>query len=207
MTEFATQDWSEFRSWRAADTEDLRRIWRDLVAESDGEGTPRFRDREISPQQAGAVFEQWIVEYFRMSGADVAPPFSVPSFQQRGVKEQFDGVVYDGWQGFLIESKFWRKSEVGFGEIARLHLRVERRPNTLGLFFAPFGYSWACLEACDELRPVRVLLFLRADFEWLLDQPTPNLLELVRRKWRLAAKYGFAHWTDEMTGRATGSEP
>jgi hypothetical protein len=135
------------------------------------------------------VFERWVMEAFRLSGA--AGHYAYPVYGLRGgqVKEQVDGLVHAGWQGFLVESKFYEE-EVPFGPIARLHVLAEQRPvGTLGLFFSASGYTDAAEETAETLRPLRVLLFDRRDLLWALKSER-SMLEMVHRKWVLALKYG-----------------
>lgn len=181
-----------FTRWQADSWDDLASIWSSLVPESehfDGQIVRSFRSVELGPQQAGAVFETWVLEAFRLSGADVFPPYTSRLKTGLQSKEQIDGLVISDWQGLLIESKFWPEHKVDFGPIALMHVRVEQRPaSTLGLFFAPFGYSPAALESASELRPLRVLLFDRSDLDWGLNQH--NMMNAVREKWRMAVKFG-----------------
>ena len=110
-------------------------------------------------------------------------------------REQIDGLLFAGWQGFLIECKFWT-GKVDFGPIALLHTLLESRPvGTLGLFFSAFGYTGPAIEAAEMLRPLRVLLFVRDDLEWALGPRNfkGRMAEMVRRKWMLAVKFGRPH--------------
>src|SRR5205823_3934350 len=119
-------------------------------------------------------------------------PFRVPMQESSRTREQIDGMVFEGWQGFLIESKFWT-GKVDFGPIALLHFLVETRPvGTLGLFFSAFGYTRPAQESANRLHPLRVLLFERRDLEWALAREPfkGSMLEMVRRKWMLAVKRG-----------------
>ncbi len=105
-------------------------------------------------------------------------------------KEEVDGLVTLGWQGFLLQTKLENKA-IPFEPIARLHLQVGRRPEgTLGLFFAS-KYSPAAEELIKDLRPIRILLFRVPEMNWALTRERPlDMLELVRWKWRLALKSG-----------------
>ena len=82
-------------------------------------------------------------------------------------------------------------SPIPFEPIARLYLQVGRRPEgTIGLFFAP-DYTEAAVELLKELRPIRVLLFLAAEINQALTQEPPlDILELVKRRWRMAVEQG-----------------
>src|SRR5437588_700640 len=102
----------------------------------------RFRGRVLTPQQGGIVFERWVLEAFRLSGVRGHYPYRVAiSEREGGTKEQIDGLLFDGWQGFLLESKCQAKP-VDFDPIALLYTLVEQRVvGTMGLFFSASGYT------------------------------------------------------------------
>ncbi|HZV03752.1 MAG TPA: restriction endonuclease [Gemmataceae bacterium] len=182
--------------WQAAGAKELRKIWEDLRTDSIEEGTERkFRGRNITPGEAGDVFERWVLEAFRLSGMTGHYAFPVSLRQSASTREQIDGVILDGWQGFLVESKFWTKG-VDFGPIALFHAHVETRPaGTMGLFFSAFGFTAPALEPAELLRPFRVLLFDGDDLKWALTSGPFNgrMTEMIRRKWVLALKDGLPH--------------
>jgi hypothetical protein len=186
-------DPASLTDWQATGVKELRNIWKDLQTDLIDESTERrFRGRNLTPEQAGDVFERWVLEAFRLSGLTGHYAFPVPLRASESTREQIDGLVIDGWQGFLVESKFWT-NKVDFGPIALLHSHVEMRPvGTLGLFFSAFGYTWPAQESAELLRPVRVLLFDGDDLEWVLNGGPfkGRMAEMVRRKWMLAMKYG-----------------
>ena len=157
--------------WKAADAKELRKVWKALRMDLIDENTERsFRGRTLAPEQAGDVFERWVLEAFRLSGMTGHYAFPVPLRASESIREQIDGLVIDGWQGFLVESKFWMK-KVDFGPIALLHSHVETRPaGTLGLFFSAFGYTTPALESAELLRPIRVMLFDSSDLLWRCGQ-------------------------------------
>ena len=70
-------------------------------------------------------------------------------------------------------------------------MQVGRRlEGTVGLFFAP-SFSEVAKELLKELRPIRVLLFRVDEIDWALTQEPPlDMLEMVRRKWRMALEEG-----------------
>jgi hypothetical protein len=107
-------------------------------------------------------------------------------------REQIDGLVLDGGQCYLVESKFWT-DQVDFTPIALLQTLLDTRPvGTLGLFFSAFGYTAPAWESADRLRPVRVLLFDQFDLNWALAKKAfkGSMAEMVRRKWLLAVMNG-----------------
>jgi hypothetical protein len=175
----------ELRTWLAADWDELLRIWDGAFPDfEEAEEKPRrrFRQRELKDGEHGYVFERWIAEAFRLGGSEV-----VSCLQNRA--EEIDGIVLDGWQPFLFEAKAWKR-RVDFAPFALFQYRVENRPTgTLGLFFSLNGFAHRVLEAAALYRPLRVLLFDGRDFAWLRQHR--DMLELVRRKWKLAVHSGL----------------
>jgi hypothetical protein len=184
------------RRWAPADHTGLHTAWRELFPEfvgSEPEHPRRFDGRDLSPQQAGWVFEHWVCSAFRLvaSQADrVRGPFVVRMESSERAKEELDGLATLGWQGFLIQSKL-QADPIPFEPIARLYLQVGRRPEgTMGLFFARV-YSEAAEALVRELRPIRVLLFRAEEIDRALTREPPlDILEMVRRKWRMAVEEG-----------------
>ncbi len=183
------------RQWQPADHAELLACWKALMPEfgiplPPPEGlTRRFQGRDLTPQQAGWVFEHWICEAFRLVATPtdrVQGPFTVQLDSSERTKEEIDGLVTLGWQGLLIQSKL-EADPTSFDPIARLYLQVGRRPlGTMGLFFSQ-AYSPAARELAAELRPIRVLLFRNDEIQWALTRESPlDMLDIVRRKWRAA---------------------
>jgi hypothetical protein len=97
--------------------------------------------------------------------------------------------VIDGWQAFLVESKFWKEG-VDYAPIAILSARAgHRTPGCMGMIFSAFGFTKPSLETAMLHQPLRVLLFdgynlregVRSARAWK---------EMVRRTWVRALKYG-----------------
>lgn len=179
--------------WRAKNLKELRRIWEDLHPESDDvEVQRRFRNIVLTPIQAGDVFERWVMEALRLSGMQGHNAFRVPLRMSGNTQEEIDGLIFDGWQAFLVEAKFWT-NKVDFSPIVLLNDIVDRRPaGTLGLFFSAFGYTNPAKDCAEFLRPIRVLLFDRDDLDWALQQEPfkGSMKEVVRRKWLQAVMTG-----------------
>ena len=58
-------------TWRTDNWDDLARVWKELVGTlTDSYYIPTFNGEEISSQEAGYVFQTWIIEAFRLSIAD-----------------------------------------------------------------------------------------------------------------------------------------
>jgi hypothetical protein len=190
------------RDWQAESAREVRKIWEDLRTDTDDPDIERrFRNRSLSADQAGLVFERWVLEAFRVSGMAGHYGFRVPLHASAQTREQIDGMVLEGWQGFLIEGKFWI-GKVDFGLIALLHALLETRPvGTLGLFFSAFGYTPAAIESAELLRPIRVLLFDRRDLVWALEHRSfrRRMAAMVQRKWILALKLGRPHLPPDTT--------
>jgi hypothetical protein len=183
--------------WKATGVTELRKVWEDLRPDSADESVERkFAGESLTLDQAGAVFERWVLEAFRLSGWTGHYAFRVPLGESGSTREQIDGLLLDGWQGFLVESKFWT-NKVDFGPIALLHALVDLRPvGTLGLFFSAFGYTAPAVESARLLRPLRVLLFDKDDLGDALAEGKTfkgRMAEIVRRKWALAVQTGRPH--------------
>ena len=132
----------------------------------------------LEPWPQGKAFEYLILRAFELDGARVIWPY-------RSEWEQVDGVVYVDGLSCLIECKHWRES-VGFGPIAKLKLRVDRRPPpVIGLFFSVSGFTD---PAVDEFhaQPLRnLLLWRRADVDLALRSGMRTALGV---KWRRAVE-------------------
>jgi hypothetical protein len=184
------------RTWKPAGWDDLVTAWNELLPEAtkpDLEGTPsrRFRSYPVNNQEAGRVFERWIIDAFKLSGFEVEYPFTVPMLvgDQRGVSEELDGLVIDGWQAFLVQSKFWESRPVDYGPLAEFNDQVRRRTTTtLGLFFSAFPVSVPAAALASSLQPIRFLLFQRQDIDWAIERR--DMRSLLALKWRCAVKYG-----------------
>lgn len=190
-------------NWQAASWDDHASIWRELV-ESSNEDVAVFRSRELNAWEAGIVFERWVLEGFRLSKVEVQSSFSTTVRGTQRDEQQIDGLVLFEWQGFLVQSKFWRgPRKVDFGPVALLHVQCEQRaPNTMGLMFAPFGFTVPAIDQAARLRPIRVLLLDSSDLEWAIEHR--DFDELVRRKWMAAVKLGIPnHPVDSMEGDVT----
>ena len=181
-------DLTQLTAWQAKDWAELADLWQALDVESKSP-QPSFRGTSLTNVEAGYVFQQLVIEGFRLSGVKGAYPFRVRLAGSKRTREEIDGFVVQGWQGFLVESKYWT-NKVDFPTIARLHTLSGQRPLTsMGLVFSAFGYTESAIESCDLLRPIRVLLFDRADLQFAIRQ-RKSMMEAVRRKWLLASMYG-----------------
>src|SRR5438105_11970713 len=99
-----------FLDWRATSLKQLRAVWSALRPDSDEANLERtFAGQRLTPEQAGLVFERWVMEAFRLSGATGHYAFQVPLRTSGQTREQIDGLIFDGWQGFLVECKLWLK--------------------------------------------------------------------------------------------------
>jgi hypothetical protein len=185
------EDQATMTSWEPRDRAELCSVWSELAPGQD-EQKPRFRAKELVKNQAGYLFQRWVMQAFRLSQAEGDHSFRSTRQVSGQTLEELDGLVYSGWQGFLIESKF-QEGRVDIDPILRLHIMAEQRPaGTLGLFFSVSGDTGPCLDLVDRLRPMRVLLFEELDLDWAVKVQN-NMLEMVRRKWILALRTGRPH--------------
>jgi hypothetical protein len=103
-----TEEEESYRDWIANDWNEIQAVWRELPA--DDEQRPRFRDRDLYSQAARWVFERWVIEAFRLSGFGGHYPYRVDMVAGGQTREQIDGLIFDGWQGFRFESKYWMQA-------------------------------------------------------------------------------------------------
>jgi hypothetical protein len=199
---------SVLRGWEARDWAELSAVWSALMPAVEGQ-KPLFQGEELTAQQAGYLFERWVIEAFRLSGMKCTHSFRIPRQEGNLTLEEIDGLVYDGWQGFLVECKFKVESgdKIDIDPIFRLHLMTEQRPvGTMGLFFAASGYTAPALELVDRLRPIRVLLFDQEDLDWAVQSPG-SMMQMVRRKWILAVKNGRPYFAEIPNPELSGETP
>lgn len=134
--------------------------------------------RDLAPWPRGKAFEYLILRAFELEGAEVIWPY-------RGEWEQVDGALYVDGLSCLVECKHWREP-VGFGPIAKLKVRVDRRPPpVIGLFFSVSGFS---VPAVDEFhaQPLRnLLLWEESDVNLALRLGMRSALGI---KWRKAVE-------------------
>jgi len=161
-------------SWNPEEWSEIQDVWSDLVPDSlriEPRVVRKFRGKTLTNRQAGYVFESWVIAAFRLSGFSGHSPFTVPRAANKRALEHVDGLVFDGYQGFLIESKFSLKG-VDFVPVAQLHVCVEHRPvGTLGLLFSAFGFTEPAVELSTMLHPIRVLMIDQNDLKWANDSP------------------------------------
>jgi hypothetical protein len=186
---------ARIRLWEPKGWDDLEATWEELIREyaspvPKGKAKSYFQSVPISNQQAGRVFERWVIGAFKASGADVEYSYTVSSAQKPArISEEHDGLLFDGWQGFLVQSKFCPGEILNIEPIAKLKARLESRPTvTLGLFFSSFPISAQAMIEAARWHPIRSLIFQRLDIEWAIQHR--DMLALVTRKWRSAVKFG-----------------
>jgi hypothetical protein len=167
----------DFR-FEAVDWAELQALWSELLR-----SPPQFRGAELSAQEAGWVFEWWVYEAFRLSDAEVRPPFTVrigPS-----LVEEMDGAVFPAFGAFLVECKF-QDARVAIEPIVKLRSQLERRPpGTMGVVFSRSGFTHEAVILLSHLSPCNVLLFTGRDLELVQRRPA-SLVEALRAKYRAA---------------------
>lgn len=184
------------RNWHPNTWAEIRSVWIELVPESDSIQpviTRHFLGRIVNNREAGYVFEDWVLAALKLAGFAGLTSFDVPRvFFPSQRLEQVDGLLFQGFQGFLIESKFL-PGNVDFGPVAQLHVCVEQRPaGTLGLFFSAFDYTGPAQDLLLALRPIKVLLFSQADLVWGMDS-LEKFQKMIKYKWLLALKDGLPY--------------
>ncbi len=179
-------------TWQARSWQDLRSIWDALGWRDDSSPSPSFDGQALRPQEAGLVFERLVIEAFRLGGAVVHYPFPIMTQAGDMVRGQNDGLILDGWRGFLVQSKF-EKGPIDIDPFYRLHVLVEHRPvGTIGLLVSFNGFTPPANETANLIKPIRVLMFEKVDLAWGMGSQE-RMMEMVRRKMALAMKYGSPH--------------
>jgi hypothetical protein len=141
----------------------------------------RVKQRErIEGWAPGRAFEFLLLRAFQLEGARVVWPY-LSAF------EQIDGGIYVDGLACLVEAKD-HAEPIGFDAIARLALRMQRRPPpAVGLLFSTSGFTWPALKAVTA-HPIRnVLLWNDTDIALALNHGVRSAL---RRKWRAAVESG-----------------
>lgn len=157
---------------------ELQTIWSELSL-----SPPQFRGEELNAQEAGWVFERWINEAFRLSSAEVQPPFMVRI--ATSLVEEIDGAVFTPFGAFLLECKF-QETKVTIEPIVKLRSQLERRPpGIMGVIFSKSGFTDEAVILLSHLSPCNVLLFSGDDIELMQRHPA-SMIEALRVKYRAA---------------------
>jgi hypothetical protein len=118
---------------RLSTTQDLAAFWASIQA------------RKTPGWPSGKAFEYLIVRAFEIENVAVRYPYEVPG--NNGIIEQIDGAIHLAHTSFLIESKDFSEKKTNIEPIAKLNLRLARRPSaTLGILFSRHGLTDAALE-------------------------------------------------------------
>ena len=133
------------------------------------------------------MFECWICEAFRLSDADVQPPFLVKV--GTSLVEEVDGAVFVPFGAFLVECKF-QDAKVTIEPIVKLRSQLERRPpGTMGVVFSKSGFTDEAKILLSRLSPCGVLLFDGGDIELMQRHPA-SMVEALYLKYREAVLSG-----------------
>jgi hypothetical protein len=185
---FAAADWTELQS-----------IWSDLLIDP-----PQFRGEQLTAQEAGWVFERWVYEAFRLSGAEVQPSFTVRI--ATSLVEEIDGAVFTPFGAFLVECKFQR-ANVAIEPIVKLRSQLERRPpGTMGVIFSKGGFTDEAMILLSHFSPCNVLLFTGRDIDLIQRHPA-SMVEALRVKYRVAVMEAKPDAELHKIGEFGGDEP
>lgn len=135
--------------------------------------------RPIEGWDEGRAFEYLILRAFELEGAQVVWPYFVSK------SEQIDGALHVDGLSCLVESKDQARP-LGFGPIARLKARLDRRPPAaMGLLFSVNGFTGPAVQEAMRHPTRNVLLWRPPDL-------THGLLHGMRAalqtKWRKAVE-------------------
>ncbi|QRN96337.1 restriction endonuclease [Archangium violaceum] len=136
------------------------------------------KGEDLSPWSPGRAFEFLILRAFQLEGAQVIWPF-------RGEWEQVDGAIYVEGLSCLLECKHWREP-VDFSPIAKLKVRVDRRPPpVVGLFFSARDFTLPARQELHAHSLRNVLLWGTRDVDLALRNGMRTALGI---KWRKAVE-------------------
>lgn len=118
----------------------------------------------------GKFFEYAIIRAFEIEGAQVRYPYEVNSRHMCNVRntviEQIDGVIYVDGLCVIAESKDFTRSKVDIEPLAKLQIRLKRRPSlVIGCLFCASDFTWPAQALIESLMPHTILLWNKSDIE------------------------------------------
>ncbi len=124
----------------------------------------KFWNKKQPRWDVGKVFEYSLIRAFELDGATVSYPYCVSN--SAGVIEQIDGAIHLDNLSVLVESKNYGGKALDIEPLAKLQVRLLRRPATvIGCIFSTSGYTWPAQLLVDTLEPKTILLWDKEDIE------------------------------------------
>ena len=145
-------------------------VWDQLVST-----WKRRKDRDIKKAWGqGKFFEYAIIRAFEIEGAQVRYPYNVPfpHFDNEGktIEEQIDGAIYVDGLYVIAESKDYKKTNIDIEPLAKLQVRLKRRPSpVIGCLFSATDFTWPAMALIESLMPHTILLWNKNDIDFCFE--------------------------------------
>ncbi|MFX4303614.1 restriction endonuclease [Alicyclobacillus tolerans] len=124
-----------------------------------------FRAKQLSHQQRGYEFEQFLRELSEHAGLSVTEPFRIHG-------EQIDGAIkYDG-EHYIIEAK-WHDKLIASDALYQFAYKVEGKMYGRGFFFSVNGFSTESVEQLVMGKTLRTILIDGADLTMVVEGRIP----------------------------------
>ncbi len=112
----------------------------------------------------GKFFEYAIIRAFETEGAQVRYPYNVPfphfDIDGKEIVEQIDGTIYIDGLSIIAESKDYNKTNIDIEPLAKLQVRLKRRPSpVIGCLFSATNFTWPAMALIESLMPQTILLW------------------------------------------------
>jgi hypothetical protein len=130
----------------------------------------RHDDNFLPDWPKGKFFEYAILREFELEGAKVRYPYNTYSTNDIGkqtIIEQIDGVIYIDGISALVESKDYSEQMIDIEPLAKLQVRLKRRPPTvIGCVFSATDFTWPAVALIETFMPNTILLWNKKDIEY-----------------------------------------
>lgn len=147
----------------------------------------KFWDKKRAGWEAGKVFEYSLIRAFELDGATVSYPYCVSN--SAGVIEQIDGAIHLNNLSVLVESKNHGSNPIDIEPIAKLQVRLLRRPaSVIGCVFSSTSFTWPAQLLVETLEPKTILLWDKVDIEDCFKDG--HFVEVLLEKYRYAVERG-----------------
>lgn len=122
----------------------------------------------------GKFFEYAILRAFELEKAEVVYPYGVPYpnsiIEGETIVEQIDGVIYHDNLIVLTESKDYTDQKIDIEPLAKLEVRLRRRPApVIGCIFSASDYTWPAMALIESLMPQTILLWSNNDITYCFE--------------------------------------
>ncbi len=141
----------------------------------------------------GKFFEYAIIRAFETEGAQVRYPYIVHShhigIEGNRVLEQIDGAIHVDGLSVIVESKDYKKKNIDIEPLAKLQVRLRRRPSqVIGCLFCDSNMSWPAQALIETLMPHTILFWSKRDIEYCFEHHC--FVEGLHLKYRGVIEYG-----------------